>query len=520
MFNKLTRFDRHFKLIVVIFFVFFLITGLAIYKDYGASWDEHLQRITGIVFINYIVDGNKYLFEYVDRYYGPVFEVFLVAVERMFGFNQDSQSLYYMRHLMTFLLFYISVFYFYRLCKVVFNNDRIGLLAALMLILSPRIFAHAFYNTKDLAFLSMFTIGVYTHVQFLKHKTIGRAFIHALICAWAIDIRILGVLLPVFTAIFYLADMYFDKESTPKTSMAWRNFALFAAMAFGLTVLFWPTLWPDPIGHIIGALKHMSHYPSDGNVLYMGEFVPSKALPWHYVPVWMLITTPIVYTVCFFAGMIFIVQRVIKNPRQFYIQHKPIVFSIIWLFVPILMVIVLKSVLYDGWRQIFFVYPGLLLIAMFGLANLYDTLNLKMKNVLCIIVAICILQVGWVMVKIHPFQNVYFNRLAGAKMSVVKDRFDMDYWGLSYRRALEYILANDKRDKIKLAVLNSPGRSNAYILKASERARLDYVDDLKQADYFLSNYRKFKGEYPFGKEYYALKVGDANIMVVYKLKGY
>ena len=36
----------------------------------------------------------------------------------------------------------------------------------------------------------------------------------------------------------------------------------------------------------------------------------------------------------------------------------------------------------------------------------------------------------------HPFQNVYFNILAGKKFN---ERFEMDYWGISNKNALEYI---------------------------------------------------------------------------------
>ena len=38
---------------------------------------------------------------------------------------------------------------------------------------------------------------------------------------------------------------------------------------------------------------------------------------------------------------------------------------------PILIVVLLDSVLYDGWRQIYFVYPALVLTAMRGLVFAY-----------------------------------------------------------------------------------------------------------------------------------------------------
>ena len=36
------------------------------------------------------------------------------------------------------------------------------------------------------------------------------------------------------------------------------------------------------------------------------------------------------------------------------------------------------------------------------------------------------------MIRDHPYQNVYFNLLAGSDK---RHRFELDYWGLSYKEA-------------------------------------------------------------------------------------
>ena len=121
------------------------------------------------------------------------------------------------------------------------------------------------------------------------------------------------------------------------------------------------------------------------------------------------------------------------------------------------------------------------------------------------------------MITSHPHQNLYFNLLAGRDMKEVKNSFELDYWGLSYRKALEYILRNDKGDAIKIYVANLSGRVNANILSHSDRKRLIYVDDLNDAEYFLSEYRWHRKEYPYRDEYYSVKIDGAKIMVVYRL---
>jgi len=122
------------------------------------------------------------------------------------------------------------------------------------------------------------------------------------------------------------------------------------------------------------------------------------------------------------------------------------------------------------------------------------------------------------MIRYHPYQNVYFNILAGRDMNEIKNNFELDYWGLSYRKALEYILRNDKSKIVSVCVANWPGKANADILTPDDRSRLLYVENLQEAKYFLSNYRWHKEEYPYyDKEYYSISIDGAKIMIVYKM---
>ena len=121
------------------------------------------------------------------------------------------------------------------------------------------------------------------------------------------------------------------------------------------------------------------------------------------------------------------------------------------------------------------------------------------------------------MIRYHPHQHIYANILAGKDMRRAKVNFALDYWGLSYRNALEYILKNDKSDIIKVYVANVPGRNNAAILPSEDRKRIEYVDSIDEAKYFLSNYRRHKGEYPYENEYYSLRINEVKYMVVYRL---
>jgi hypothetical protein len=197
----------------------------------------------------------------------------------------------------------------------------------------------------------------------------------------------------------------------------------------------------------------------------------------------------------------------------------------LWFTLPLLFVILTKAVLYDEWRHMLFIYPAFLVISLTGLTGAFKFLEMKFSRSIYKLVSLSIVfmislslfHTVKFMVKYHPYQNLYFNRLAGKNMSDIKNNFELDYWGLSYRKALEYIVKNDPRTNIRILTKNDPGAISRFMLSPADQSRLVLVDDPKQADYFLSNYRWHKEDYSYPNEYYSIKIEDAKIMVVYKM---
>jgi len=146
-----------------------------------------------------------------DLVHGPIFELLLVMNEKLLGLS-DSRDIILMRHLSIFILFYFSVFIFFLLCKNAFKSWKIGLLGCLFLVLHPRIFAHSFHNSVDIAFLAFYIISTYTLIGFLRSKTYSGAFLHALACAILIDIRVAGLILPFCTCLFFGIEIFISEN--------------------------------------------------------------------------------------------------------------------------------------------------------------------------------------------------------------------------------------------------------------------------------------------------------------------
>ena len=294
----------------IVFFLVLLAVGLGVYRDYGISWDEPTSRINGAVTLKYVAERFapsllpaaasrlESLNEYLDRDHGVAFEAPAVALEVMLGIG-DKKNVFMFRHLLTFLVALAGIYAVKRMADRRFSDWRIGLLAALFLVLTPRLFAESFYNSKDVVFMAFFAIAMNTMIAFVLKPSFKTAFLHALASAVAIDVRIMAVILPAATVAILIVRLLKRELPIPVTC---RALAVYLAAACILVPAMWPWLWSDPIGNFVQAFKNMSKFRWDDEVLYMGRFVRSTDLPWHYVLVWISITTPLLYLALFLVG--------------------------------------------------------------------------------------------------------------------------------------------------------------------------------------------------------------------------
>ncbi len=503
-------------MIVIIFFTLFFIVGFSLVKDYGVSWDEEFQwKENGTVVYNYIFKGNKNgLINGTEKYHGPVFELLLIIVEKALNVT-DLHDIYLLRHVITFLTFFIGVLFFYFLCKRCFGSWKIALLGCIFLILSPRIFADSFYNSKDSVLLSFFIIAAYALMVFHERPTYKNAIAYALSCALTIDVRILGIILPFVSGMLFLIRLIYNRVTKNKSGSHINYFVVYVVFLAGFTILFWPILWEDPITHFHYAFQEMSKFQWDGKVLYLGDYIPVSQLPWHYLSVWFFISTPISYLLLFFLGLFSIIYKVIHNQKEVVSNMNQYLLFLTWFFSPFLMVILFKSVVYDGWRHVFFVYPAFVVIALYGVRAAYCFFK-KQEIIFVTLLAFIVLMNAYTMVKLHPYQNVYFNSFAGKNRKEIRYNFELDYWGVSSKQALEYLLQNDASSVLKVYPEQPPQELNVKFLPPDQRKRIALVA-LRDADYFIAQYRWHREDYRFEHEFYSIKADGIKIMSIFKL---
>ena len=514
--------------------------GVALTRDYGMGWDEPAERLNAFVSAKYValrlapalarrqprLAEIPELHQYHDADHGVLFMLPLVSLEALWP-GPDPAEWAYRRHLLGFWLFVAGAWAVYRLGATRLGSWRWGLVGAGLLVLSPRIFAEAFYNYKDVVFLSLFALAMLTLARVLRRPTAGRAALHALACAAAIDVRAMGVLLPLLTVGFGALEMAYRPARRRGLAGA---LALYLLLAAGLVVLGWPYLWENPAGNFIAALRSFGQYVKHMDLFYLGRFISIQALPWHYAPVWILITTPVPYVVMFGLGLLATAQAVRRAAPRRWLRRTAArrdLLVLAWFFGPLLGVMALHSVIYDGWRHLYFVYPAFVLVAGQGLRALWRAwqhwrggaarwpAGAAGAGLLLLALAAGTARVGQRIVAEHPFQYAYFSYLPG---KVIEANFERDYWGLSTRQGLEWLLAHDARPEITVGMDPRTATTlliNLKMLPPAARARIRYVPP-EQAEYYFTIYRWQSGPYPAsrGREVHRIRVGGATILMV------
>lgn len=506
----------------ILLFVFALVIGILTYKDYGMSWDEPDQRGPGLLSYNYMFHGSQELFEKPTDNHGAGFELFLVFIEK--GLHQtDSREIYMTRHIVSHVFFLIAAFAGYVLIYKLFRNIFLASLSYVMLVFDPRIYAHSFFNSKDLPFLAMVIVSLAAaRWAFEKNKAIP-FLVLGLACGYATSIRIMGVMLAVFMLGFLLIDYFADAKSKELRKKTLINAGLYSAgFCFALYIA-WPYLWKAPIKNFVDSFAALSHYAYDAEVLFNGTTAKTTNLPWIYFPTWFIITNPVLWLMFGCAGIVRLFLDIVKKLSQHLKNTRERNFLLFFLcfWAPIVAVIGGNSVIYDDWRHLYFVYPPFVFIAIYFIDRMVQKLPGKARLAVPVICAIQVAVVALFMVKNFPFSQVYFNELVSHEKEYLRENFELEYWGCGFKQALDNILAKDTSKTIRIAAnYDAPLLNNIMMLSPEQRIRVQVVEipQIARADYFMSNFRGHPEDYPSKNIAYSVSVLNSTVLAVYNLK--
>ena len=505
----------------------FAAVGAALLDDYGVSMDESAQRSYGEAAIAYVLGDAGALPADHNRYYGVAFEAPLVLIERLLGLT-DSRAVYLSRHLLTHLFFLTGGFFCWLLTFRLFRDRRLALFALLLFLLQPRLYAHSFFNTKDIPFLAMFMIALYLVQRAFRRDTAAAFALCGVGVGVLVNLRVMGLLLCAAVPALRALDLIqAGGPAERRRVLATAGVFLLAAAATLYAVS--PYLWRNPL-ELADAVVTLAQHPARIRTLFQGTVVRWPEIPPHYLPTWMAITTPPAALLLSLAGIGAVLARGLTRPSAA-LRNTPVTrFGVLLVACPILSiaaVIAVNANLYKGWHHMYFLAAPLCLLAVYGLRRLLAAAGRRrwLRRGVYALAAAGMAAAAVEMALIHPHQIAYFNFLVDRRTpEYLRTRYEMEYWGSAYREGLEYLLRHDPQATIHVVAQSDWRRAhvrhNLRILPAAERRRIVFTDrahDVADHRYYVitsharaDHFRRF----PLSPVVYARRIYHNTILTV------
>ena len=503
--NKLKR--ARFHSLALIACALFLLAGLALVDDYGVSWDADGQRGIAIDTLNYILHDDQTLLKIdADYFYGTTFEVpLLLLTERILGL-EDPRHVYLTRHVLTHLWFLIGGFCCYLLAFRLSGDRLAALLVMLLFLLSPRLYAHSFFNSKDAVFASAFVMALLFVSRAFDRDSVRAYRWCGMAVGLLVHLRIMGVVLFALVLVFR-AWAWFragGRGARRRAAATAGAFALWGGLVLFISL---PYLWGDPAGRLSEYWTVLANHPVVSYELFRGQVFSSAALPWDYVLHWFAISQPPVTLLLGLLGLGAlglaaggVVRRGAgtgPGPSAAWgaaeLRFGALLATCFAL--PLVGFALLRPTTLNGWRHFYFLHGPFCLLATFALMGLRQLSARGLRKrwlggAACALTAAGLGVVAVQMAQIHPHQYLYFNFFVDRKTPErLNERYETDYWDMMLRQGYEHILRQEPASTINMRQRQVDSRADlnrhVQILPAAARSQFTHNPD-RDPDFYLA----------------------------------
>ena len=466
--------------------------GAAVLDDYGVSNDENAQR--GIAETNwrYAAEGAELRFrELRNRFYGVAFELPVLLAEKALGLD-DMRRVHLLRHAAGHLLFLAGALCCALLARRMTGSTLAALLALALFVLQPRIYAHSFFNSKDIPALASFAVCLW-----LAHRAFRRGGAGAFLLCGAGAAALANLRLPAglvfLAAVAGLRVLDLARASGPAARRrAGASIAAFAAGGAGVLYAVSPWMWADGPAAFLDVVEILAYRTNPGDVLFQGRIFIPAALPPHYFPAWFAVSTPPVLLALGLAGFAVVLRRGLARPGAA-LRNTPARFALLvaacWAGPPLAAALT-GAHAYDGWRHMFFVHAPFCVLAAIGAAAAARAARRiargRGKAALGALAGAGAAAAASSVVLLHPHQQLYFNGFEDRTTPWrIRERYDFGYYGAVGRAGLERALAERPGADVRVCGGSAYSRRNRPILRPGDRARLALVGLLDACDALL-----------------------------------
>lgn len=408
-----------------------------VYKDYGITWDERVQSEYGERALGYYFSGGadvSYLKVGNLKYYGALFET-----SAALAYGTGSLGKYETRRLLCALMGVLTVAGVARLGGMI-GGPPTALAGAMALALNPAYFGQMFVNSKDVPFAALFTWSmIYLAMTLSPGGAVWRNALASGLCVGlAAGVRPAGLMpLMIMAGGGALFSFSASGKAAPRKSLTVK-----LSCAFLLAWMVMAALWPFAHGgwfNAIIGIKEALRFSTSYQTLFMGENFRSDQLPWYYLPVNLLITTPPAILILAGAGAI---SGALSLTRPYSGKRMTLFLALFWFFFPVAYCMVARPNIYDGIRHFIFILPAMAVLAGYGASLALDLAGAWIgRPAAAAAIAAALLAPSVELVRLHPYQYAYFNFLVGG-VAGADGRYETEYWTSSYKEAIEWLAQN------------------------------------------------------------------------------
>jgi hypothetical protein len=425
-------------------------------RDFGATWDESDRHENGRRVLEYFQGSRTREEAHWGTMYPALFDVIPAWLEQ----HVDADR-YVIRHRVNAVFGWIGLLFSGLLALRLFGSST-AILAVILLATSPRYFAHSMNNPKDLPFAAMSVVALYG-MSFVSpqwpYVTAGAGAAVAVGLGLALGTRPGALLyfgyLPLL--VFALAAVQRITRRVETLEIDWRlewrsiaNVAVRVALvlAAGLLVgtIFWPWAQAAPLSRPFDALSRASDYREwDSNVIFAGLDYQASDLPGSYLPTWFIISMPPVVLVGLILSIV--------SPARGWGLRRLALAAVAAL--PIALIVLRHSTVYDGMRHTLFAYPPMAILAATGWAAV---LTHRQRWLRAAGLALLIAGLANVMafnLRAYPNQAAYVNELVGGPKGAF-GRYELDYWGNCMLQAVEWSASQARQAGMPVIVWGRP----------------------------------------------------------------
>ncbi len=485
MTTTLSRFSQHWWILSALSFVVVCL----FFKDFGVAWDDPLQAQYGELLVAYYASmgtDDRFMSLADLRYYGGAFEIVAQLAAQF-----SPWSPYETRRLLGGLVGALGVLGCGALGSLI-GGRGIAWLSATFLATWPVWVGHAFINSKDVPFAAAYVWAVYFLTRIAKDDRVRPAH-HAgfaVAAGLAMGIRVFGLfLLGLYACLLARAALQTIRAGSAPVARK----LLTQALAFGLAgtgswllmMLGWPWTHGGPIERPFEAARLMTRFPRPMEILFDGQVMVTTRLPWSYAPTWLAATLSPLVVILLLILVPLLLLRLKKRPQ---VPSAAAAILLVCGSLPLLAAVTGRVVLYDGIRQLLFIGPLLMVAAAWSAVELLKNLASTRTRLLAVAAGV-ILSLDPVagLVRLHPYQYIYFNQLVGG-LKGAAGRFETDYWGLGLREAAEWVNQNQlllkSRGGLKVFIPHNCGEPTSAGAYLDPRVRL--TDNNLAGDYVLA----------------------------------